>query len=88
MPYPMHMAGVGPDGVYCHLIQMRGLPFKANEADVRKFFESYRVSGTSVFLKTYFFTYSFYIIFTYFLHVFTFLLVLYGIACFYMFFTC
>ena len=51
MPYPMHMAGVGPDGVYCHLIQMRGLPFKANEGDVRKFFESYRVSGTSVFLK-------------------------------------
>ena len=49
MPYPMHMAGVGPDGVYCHLIQMRGLPFKANEGDVRKFFESYRVSGTPVF---------------------------------------
>ena len=47
----MHMAGVGPDGVYCHLIQMRGLPFKANEVDVRKFFESYRVSGNFFCLK-------------------------------------
>jgi len=45
IPYPMHMAGVGPDGVYCHLVQMRGLPFKANEADIRKFFERFRVSA-------------------------------------------
>ena len=41
----MHLAGVGPDGVYCHLVQMRGLPFKAHESDIRKFFEKFRVSG-------------------------------------------
>ena len=39
------LAGVGPDGVYCHLVQMRGLPFKASDQDIRKFFENLKISG-------------------------------------------
>ena len=39
------LAGVGPDGVYCHLVQMRGLPFKASEFDIKNFFGKLKVSG-------------------------------------------
>lgn len=39
------LAGVGPDGVYCHLVQMRGLPFKASEFDIKNFFGKLKVSA-------------------------------------------
>ena len=42
---PFSYVGVGPDGVYCHLIQMRGLPFKATEKDIRSFFDQFQICG-------------------------------------------
>lgn len=41
----MSFAGVGPDGVYCHLVQMRGLPFRASEDDIRSFFQPLIISA-------------------------------------------
>lgn len=41
----MSHAGVGPDGVYCHIIQMRGLPFRASEEEIRFFFAPISVSA-------------------------------------------
>ena len=33
------------DGVYCHIIQMRGLPFRASEEEIRSFFSPISVSA-------------------------------------------
>ena len=46
---PFSYVGVGPDGVYCHLIQMRGLPFKATEKDIRSFFDQFQICGKKIF---------------------------------------
>ena len=45
---PFSYVGVGPDGVYCHLIQMRGLPFKATEKDIRSFFDQFQICGKKI----------------------------------------
>lgn len=41
----LSLAGVGPDGVYCHVVQMRGLPFRASEEDIRTFFHPTVISA-------------------------------------------
>ena len=46
---PFSYVGVGPDGVYCHLIQMRGLPFKATEKDIRSFFDQFQICGKKIY---------------------------------------
>ena len=33
------------DGVYCHVVQMRGLPFRASEEDIRTFFHPTVISA-------------------------------------------
>jgi len=41
----LSLVGVGPDGVYCHLVQMRGLPFRATDEDIRAFFAPTPISA-------------------------------------------